>query len=522
MQTNNENNSTTPNKKWICIQCNAKVPDEIGITKTGICPECKKETRFFPSYTEKPKKTPAELIQQYNIWLHTYDKKTGDIVSSALNTARLAELIFHEFNLHFLTTSDSDEIWFYNGSYYEPNGESVIRYWVERLLDEETTEHYKREILGYIKDKNPKKRNIFNADVNLINLKNGVYNIKTGELQEHSPENYFINEIPVIYNKDADCPKIKKFFSEVIYEDDIVVLQEFFGYCLYRRYNIHRAVMLIGDGKNGKSTMLGLLTRFLGKENVSGKELQNIIENRFGIASLYGKLANIAGEIPNKVLKRTGIFKSLTGEDLVNADKKFKSDFDFINYAKLIFSTNTLPRSNDDTYAFFRRWILISFPNTFEGKKCDKDLLEKISTESEISGLFNWAVQGLQRLLKNSDFSYNKSVDEVMEQYKTLSDPVYAYVQDFLTCKTGEYILKEELRKHYTKWCKTKKLPVTPMNMLTLRLGEHLSEMRAGKTGCKGKQKPAYMNITWKDGVKDTKKGDGKTNLDTFSTGGIA
>ena len=178
MTCNNKNSLIT--KRWFCVRCSATVTEELGMTRKGICPECNRETHFFPAFSDKLKKTPAELMEEYKVWIHSYDKDTGKIVSSSLNTARLAELIFHELNLHFVTTSDSDEIWFYNGSYYEPNGESVIRYWVEQLLDEETNEHYKREIVGYIKDKNPKKRKIFNTDINFINLKNGVYNIKTG------------------------------------------------------------------------------------------------------------------------------------------------------------------------------------------------------------------------------------------------------------------------------------------------------------------------------------------------------
>ena len=504
--------------KWFCVRCNAHVSEEIGMKKQGICPECKRETRFFFSFSGKTTLTPTEPMKKYKVWTNTYNKKTGEIESTSLKMPCLAEMIFHEFNLHFITTSDSSEIWFYNGSYYEPNGEHVIRYWVEQLLEEDTSEYYKREVVGYIRDKNPKKRQIFDNPLYLINLRNGVYNIETGELLEHSPSYYFINELPVNYNKKAKCPKIKKFLTEILYKDDIAVIQEFFGYCLYRRYSIHKMIMLIGEGKNGKSTLLNLLRRFLGNDNVSGKEIHSIINNRFGLNSLYGKLANIAGDIPSKGLKRTGILKSLTGEDLVNADVKYKKDFNFVSYAKLIFSANILPRTDDDTYAFYRRWILLSFPYTFEGKKCDKDIIEKISTEKEMSGLFNYAVIGLKRLLKNGDFSYGKSVEEVKEHYKMLSDPVYAYVQNFLKCEQGEYILKDKLRAHHIKWCKKHKLPVTPPNMLTQRLNQHLPDMRIGKVGSKGKQSPAYMNINWKDDAE--KVDDAKTNLDTFSTGG--
>jgi len=502
---------------WFCIRCNANVSEELGIKRTGFCPECKREARFFPSYSGKTTMTPGELMKTYNVWTNTYNKKTGEIESTSLNMPCLAEMIFQEFNLHFITTSDSNEIWFYNGSYYEPNGEHIIRYWVEQLLEEDTSEYYKREVVGYIRDKNPKNRQIFDNPLNLINLQNGVYNLETGELLEHSPSYHFINELPVKYNKKAKCPKIKKFLFEIIYEEDIPVIQEFFGYCLYRRYSIHKMIMLLGEGKNGKSTLLNLLRKFLGQDNVSGKDIQGIISNRFGINSLYGKLANIAGDMPSKGLKRTGILKSLTGEDVVNADIKYKKDFNFVNFAKFIFSANTLPMTDDDTYAFYRRWILISFPYTFEGKNCDTDIIEKISTEKEMSGLFNYAVAGLKHLLKNGDFSYGKSVEEIREHYKTLSDPVYAYSKSFLKCEQGKHILKDKLRAHHIKWCKKHKLPVTPPNMLTQRLNQHLPDMRAGKIGPRGKQKPAYTNITWNEDAE--KADDAKINLDTFPTG---
>ena len=64
---------------------------------------------------------------------------------------------------------------------------------------------------------------------------------------------------------------------------------------------------------------------------------------------------------------------------------KFKNYFNYVNYAKLIFSCNKLPEAKDDTSAFFRRWILINFPYTFEGVNCDKKILEKLTTEKELS-----------------------------------------------------------------------------------------------------------------------------------------
>jgi len=433
------------------------------------------------------------LLQDYSVWEEDDDGNVKLILPN------LGELIHDGLELHLLTTTDNKEIYSYNGGYYEANGEQIIKNLVEQFLGKGTKEHFKNEVYGYIRDKNYQSREIFNPPVNLINLENGVYNIETGELLEHDPKYYFLNELPIIYDPKAKCPKIKKFFNQVVYKGDIPTIEEFFGFCLYRRYHIHKACMFLGGGRNGKSTALSLLKHLLGANNVANKELQALIYNRFAVSALYGKLANVSADISNKALERTGLFKSLTGGDTVDAEKKFKDSFSFVNVAKLIFSANQLPKSEDDTYAFFSRWLLISFPNTFEGKKCNPNILEELTTEEELSGLFNDSIKGLHRLLKNGTFTYGKTVDEVMTQYKTMSDPVYAYCTKFLKCETGNHILKADLWEHYVKWCKKNKLPITPHNILTGELSKHLPELRPGKPGGRGNRKPAYMNIFWQN-----------------------
>ncbi len=451
-----------------------------------------------PAKEEKAKK--QFLLDKYEVFeKNDKGKPTGKIICP-----RLANLIMNEHGYHFLTVKDNQDVFHYNGGCYHLNSETIIQSLSEYYLGDVSNVHIKNEVYGHIRDYKYVDREIFESAVNLINLDNGVYNIETGKILAHDPNYHFLNKIPVIYNPDADCPKIKKFLQEVVYKEDIPVIQEFFGYCLYRRYHIHKACMFLGGGRNGKSTTIELLTALLGKDNISNKELQSLIYNRFALMALYGKLANASPDISNKALERTGIFKALTGGDRVDAEKKFKDSFGFINTAKLLFSANTLPASEDETYAFFSRWLLISFPHTFEGKKCNPNILQEITTPGEISGLFNWSIEGLQRLLKNGEFSYSKTVDEVMEQYKVLSDPIYAYCQEYLKCEIGSGILKSTLRGHYLKWCKENKLPVIPDNILTRRLKDNLPDMRSGRIGGTGKQKPGYMDINWQEGKNPT------------------
>lgn len=445
----------------------------------------------------------AKLLTDYSVWEDEFNSK-GELIKSRLVLSRLGELIYNEFDLNFITMWDNSEIYFYNGSYYEPKGENLIKDLTQQFLGEAVKNKIVSEVIGYIKRKPNEKREIFNTPLNLINLRNGIYDIGTGKLLPHSPLFCFLNEIPVDYDPKATCPNCNKFFTEVVYETDIPVIQEFFGYCMYREYLIHRATMFLGGGKNGKSTAIEVLRRLIGSKNTSNKSLQELTYHRFAKSSLYGKMLNAVADMSSQALTETGIFKILTGNDSIDAEKKFKDSFSFTNYAKLIFSANTLPRAEDESYAYFRRWILISFPNVFEGKNCDKDLLKKLTTDTELSGLLNLAIKGLKRLLENGDFSYSKSVDEVYEQYKTLSDPVYAYCQEYLRCVVGKGILKSDLRAHYLKWCKKNKLPTEPANIFTQRLKDNISDMKVGRLGGKGNRKPAYMDIDWAEGKEPT------------------
>jgi P4 family phage/plasmid primase-like protien len=462
------------------------------------------------------KKAKQELAKKYNIFTYKEkenDKKEKYYVKDGVICPRLADLIQNEYDFHFSTTIDNKEIFYYNDGVYHNNGETTISMIAEDYMEDLSTVHRKNEVISHIQDANYVSREVFNTDIELLNLENGVYNIKTKELQPHSPERFFINKLNVKYNKDATCPKIQKFLSEVIYKEDIPVIQEFFGYCLHRRYDIHKACMFLGGGKNGKSTVIRLLVKMLKDDNVSNKALQDLMYNRFAINSLYGKLLNAAADISDQALDNTGLFKQLTGEDRVDAEKKFKDSYGFTNYAKFLFSANTLPKTKDESYAFYRRWILISFPNTFEGKKCNKNLIDEITTEDELSGLLNWSLQGLERLMENGDFIYSKSVDDVMEQYKTMSDPIYAYCKKFLQCDEKEHVLKDELWKHYSKWCEENKLPKIPKNILTRELSKNLSEMRIGRTGGKGHQKHAFMGIKWQKQDNPTTKTTGEKPL---------
>ena len=282
-------------------------------------------------------------------------------------------------------------------------------------------------------------------------MENGIFDLLEKKLIEHSSDFRFLSQIPVIYDPEVECPVIDQFLSEIIAPDDIRVIFEIIGYCLYRSYPIQKAIMFIGEGSNGKSTLAKLIKIFLGSDNCAAHALQDFENFRFATADLYQKNANIFADIPATAVRGTGVFKMLTGGDPIRAEKKFKSSFIFDNYAKLIFSANRVPATNDDTNAFFRRWVLINFPNTFERETDDTNKLSKITTGKELSGLFNKAVKALETILKEGAFSISKTTDDIRDDYVRKSDPVAAFTMDCIEADSELWVGKDEIYRKFAE-----------------------------------------------------------------------
>jgi putative DNA primase/helicase len=367
-------------------------------------------------------------------------------------------------NHNILTFSDTDEIFVYEKGVYRGNGSKKISKIVQSFLQTECTIHIVNEVVGHIKRSTYTDRENVAEPITKICLQNGILNLDTLEVEPHSPDVIFFNKLPVNFNKEADCPRIKNFLSEVVPGDSIPTLQEMVGYCLYKNYFVHKAFMLVGDGANGKSTFINLIKRFLGFENCASEPLQSLETNRFAQSSLFGKLANVFADLPARALRETSCFKMLTGQDPLAAERKFKDRFSFVNYAKLIFSCNQIPRSPDNSDAFFRRWLIIIFPHQFLGNDADKKLAEKLTTPAELSGFLNFAIEGLRRLLQSGEFSNSSSIEQVREDYIRKSDSVASFNMDCVLIAPDEFIEKRKLYTEYTDYCRDRNYPVVPEN----------------------------------------------------------
>ena len=418
--------------------------------------------------------------------------------------AKLAEWIMRKHT--FATMMDNEETYVYLDGFYQPMGDALIKKLVKEALGDDYRKNRALEVLDFLKASTYTARR--EEPPHLIPLENGVLDVSKDpfELKPHSPDYMFFNKLSVKYAPEADCPAIKKFLREITTsEEDVTILEEVVGFCLYRAYFIAKALMLVGDGSNGKSTFLNLVKAFLGQQNVSGRSLQDLELHRFAKADLYTRFANIYADLPDKALQSTGTFKMLTGRDLIAAEKKFSQTFHFANYAKLLFSANKVPEANDDTSAFFRRWIIIVFPKAFTGSHADPYILEKLTTEAELSGLLNLALAGLKRLLKTGQFSHSVTTEETKEDYIRKSSPIAAFVLDCLETDSDAFIEKKPLYTVFAEYCRNLQLPTVLQDTFFKNLPKHVT-VADYRPKMEGKRLYAFKGVRYSANVSSVSK----------------
>jgi P4 family phage/plasmid primase-like protien len=402
----------------------------------------KKEEKRAWALVKKYKKQFKKMGMDINDVGHiARDGQDGDNCLADINSRIPVWIEEH----HFKTTSDTKRIYHYDHGVYLDDGETVLEVLIESEFPDFTNNKLVADIIGKVKRRTYVDRDLFNNQ-HVLNVKNGLLDLETLQLLPHTPDYLSTAQIDVSYNPKAKAPKIQKFLKETAQSADLALIEEIIGWLLWPDYHVHKAIMLVGPGRNGKGTLLRLITAFMGRKSISNVTLQDLVSDTFAKSDLYGKLANIGGDLPSKDLSDTAAFRNLTGGDDNRAQEKFRPAFNFRNKAKMLFSANVLPRSQDDTYAFYSRWILLEFLNRFvlDDGTADPDLDSKLQTPEELSGLLNIALDGLKRLKANGwRFSYTKTVEDVERMYKRNANPVFSFLMD--ECEAGgatDYIEK--------------------------------------------------------------------------------
>lgn len=377
---------------------------------------------------------------------------------------------------YFKTIVDTEEIWFYdeNKGIYLPNGEYVIKASLQSQFGRDLTIKRANEDIAQIQRSTYINRDTFNPDILWIATKNCMVNLMSGETKPFSHEFMCTTSIPVLYFHgypigifadffrliEGEKSRIMRFLSEIMNPEDVDLFLDFLAYCLYREYRYNYWMLLVGKGLNGKSILLTLVERFLGRDNVSGETLHRLLKERFSVANLFQKMANVDADVSyDTIFNNTGVLKKLTGNDLHIGEHKYKKPFKFRNYAKLFFSCNKIPETEDDTDAFYRRVLQINFTQQFFGDKDDPNLIDKLTTQEELSILLHELLSRLPRILKHG---FRKITDETMEQtynkFTMSSNPVKYFYENALAPEAGSRVPKLEMYEYYQKFCKANRL----------------------------------------------------------------
>lgn len=406
-------------------------------------------------------------------------------------------------NYTFKTMKDNEVVYYYdiNKGIYIPFGETLIKEHTELLAPEIYT-HKVVEVIQKIKRRTFVDRDSFDSSMDIINVQNGLLDIRTKELSNHSPDFLSTIQLPVKFDPKAKCPNILRFLGQVLHPQDVFTALKLFGYILYRTAIYEKAVLLNGNGDNGKGVFIKLIEAFLGPNNCSHVPLQDLDKDRFSCAELFGKLVNTFADLKSEKLIVTGSFKTLVSGDTVRAQKKYGQPFGFRNHAKLIFSANKIPDSDDKSYAYYKRWLILAFENVFQGDAKDTDLINKLTRPEELSGLLNLALIALRQLMKDGGFK-DISIERVRKEYELNADTVKAFLDEkcVIDLTASEYQTPTVyLYNEYWNFCKGERRKPLDMSVFGGKLKEHRIEKERKRN--QGGREYLYFGVKLKSDLR--------------------
>lgn len=279
-----------------------------------------------------------------------------------------------------------------------------------------------------------------------------------------SPSYFALPRLNYRYDCNASCQLWLQTITEILApispgDHRIEILQEFFGYCLLSaNHRFETFLILIGDGSNGKSVILEVLTETLGKQNVSQVAL-DAFGGEFRNAEMIGKLANIATDMQRMPRVHEGILKQLVSGEPIQINRKHKPAMSMYPTAKLVFATNHLPPFSDTSDGLWRRMLVVPFFVQFTETMIDRYRARRIVAQ-ELSGVLNWALEGARRLIRNDAFTRCQVCETAKYGHRHDSDPFLQFLDE--CCETGEglSVLADDLYVAYRGFCEhIKKMP---------------------------------------------------------------
>ena len=311
------------------------------------------------------------------------------------------------------------------------------------------------------RSKYPVKAEQFDQHKELFNCKNGTYNLETGVLQKHNPNDYISKISNVYYDPAAKSTEIQKTMNTILQgnKENIEYIQKIFGMALSGITNEEKLFLLYGaTTRNGKSTIVETYLYMIKDYGIT-MQPETLALSKKDSRTANGDIARLKGarfvnapEPPQNMRFDAALIKQLTGNDMITARKIYQEEMSFIPEFITLINTNHLPIITDETLFTSGRIVVIPFRKHFEEHEQDKWLKNRLKQRQNISGFFNWCVAGYQKYQKDG-LETTESMNQEIESYHMNSDKIAAFISEVLTEDPTQFVTMKELYPIYEQWC---------------------------------------------------------------------
>jgi putative DNA primase/helicase len=369
------------------------------------------------------------------------------------------ELAHYMVNEMGLKSIDS-YMWIYKDTHYVPINRKLLSKIIIQLTNEAAAPKTVRSFVEACECVSQLNDDEFKSPKNCINLANGVLDIKSKIFVPHNKDFNFKYMTPIKYDPKARCDEFLEFLN-FVFEGDAQLLSvtaEIFGYCLLDSHPfLHKAFVLLGQGRNGKSTFLDVLKKLLGEQNVASVSLSNL-DRPFSVVQLDGKLANIVGETPDKHIS-SELFKTAIGGEELTAALKNKNEYSMPVNARFVVAANKMPKFGDTTTGMWEKLFILPFNRYIPEGQRDKGKRERLF--KELPGILNFALSGLDRLMENKSLTKVDASQMMVEDYREDSDSFYEFFNQVVVINkkdadklsSGDFTHLKVIYNAYVKWC---------------------------------------------------------------------
>lgn len=340
--------------------------------------------------------------------------------------------------------------WVYENGVWSP-GDKVIRKRTVRLLGDRYRPHHAQSI----RDVMISRVDEFDvAPVSAyINVYNGMIDWRAAGGPDKIPhdERYMSSvQLPVSYVDGATCDDFDRFLEQSVAADDVQRVWEMLGYLMMSGNPLQRAFMLTGGGGNGKGVLLEVIKALLGEQNCSAVPLHDFSTSQFATAELFGRLANVCGEIDATYIESTARIKEIVGDDRMKGERKGKDPFYFKPWCKMIFSANEIPQTADSSRGWWRRFEVVNFPN--QPARPDPTLKERLIRTESLRGVAAHAVAALRTLMERGEFPHGDAAVAAHLEFRKKNNKILAWLDDEAELLPGRFYGRQELLAAFRRW----------------------------------------------------------------------